>query len=137
MTTRTEPSDIAACAVSWTAPPIARHDWPGNIRQLANELRRVIAMADDGQTLTSADLSPEVLKAWNSRPTTEPVPAGPHVTIRVDQSLAQAIDELERTFIERALESAGGHMGEAAQLLGLSRKGLFLKRRRNRPSTEG
>ena len=52
------------------------------------------------------------------------------VTIRLDQNLAQATADLERRFIEHALTSSGNRVNEAAQLLGLSRKGLFLKRRR-------
>ena len=40
------------------------------------------------------------------------------------------MEELERAFIANAMESAGGRVAEAAQLLGISRKGLFLKRRR-------
>jgi len=104
------------------------YDWPGNIRQLANEVRRVVAMAHDGETIRSGALSPDILSQWNARPIAPP-PA-PSVTIRLDQTLALATEELERAFIERALESAGGKVSEAAQLLGLSRKGLFLKRRR-------
>jgi transcriptional regulator with PAS, ATPase and Fis domain len=107
------------------------YDWPGNIRQLANEIRRVVAMADDGQVLHSADLAPEITEAWNSRPT---VPAAEishrSVVIGLDQPLERAIEELERLFVHRAMESAGGRVAEAAQLLGISRKGLFLKRRR-------
>jgi DNA-binding NtrC family response regulator len=58
------------------------------------------------------------------------VAAGPHVHIRLDQTLAQAISELEQRFIDHALASSGGRVADAAGLLGLSRKGLFLKRRR-------
>ena len=107
------------------------YDWPGNIRQIANEIRRVVAMADDGQVLHSADLAPEITKAWNSRPIAMPsAPQGPSVAVRLDQPLDQAIDEIERKFIERAMDMSGGRVAEAAQLLGISRKGLFLKRRR-------
>jgi DNA-binding NtrC family response regulator len=52
------------------------------------------------------------------------------VSIRLDQPLAQAVAELERTFIAHAMQSVDGRVADAAQLLGLSRKGLFLKRRR-------
>jgi DNA-binding NtrC family response regulator len=38
--------------------------------------------------------------------------------------------ELEDCFIQHALLATGGCVTDAAQLLGLSRKGLFLKRRR-------
>jgi transcriptional regulator with PAS, ATPase and Fis domain len=106
------------------------YDWPGNIRQLANEIRRVAAMGTDGATLGAADLAPEIVRTWNARPTMPAEPPGPRVDIRLDQPLARAMDDLERRFIEHALESAGGRVAEAAQLLGVSRKGLFLKRRR-------
>jgi DNA-binding NtrC family response regulator/tetratricopeptide (TPR) repeat protein len=106
------------------------YDWPGNIRQLANEIRRVAAMASDGDVLGAADLAPEIVRNWNARPTVRSEPPGPQVVIRLDQPLARATEDLEKQFIEHALHSAGGRVAEAAQLLGLSRKGLFLKRRR-------
>ena len=105
-------------------------DWPGNIRQLANEIRRVVALAADGQTLTAADLAPEIAEAWNARPTSGQSTAEPAIHVRLDQPLAKALADLEKKFIEYALESAGGRVADAAQLLGISRKGLFLKRRR-------
>jgi DNA-binding NtrC family response regulator len=105
------------------------YDWPGNIRQLANEVRRVVAMSADGDTLRSSALTPDIARSWNIRPTTADGSSST-VAIRLDQSLEQATADLERRFIEHAMASAGGRVAEAAQLLGLSRKGLFLKRRR-------
>ena len=105
-------------------------DWPGNIRQLANEIRRVVALAADGQRLAAADLAPEIVEAWNARPTAASGAPQPGVHVRLDQPLAQALAELEKRFIEHALDSSGGRVADAAQLLGISRKGLFLKRRR-------
>jgi DNA-binding NtrC family response regulator/tetratricopeptide (TPR) repeat protein len=106
------------------------YDWPGNIRQLANEIRRVAAMSADGQTLSAADLTPEVTANWNARPTVPARRAAPAVEIRLDQPLAHAVAELERKFVEHALSASSGRVADAANLLGLSRKGLFLKRRR-------
>ena len=105
-------------------------DWPGNIRQLANEIRRVVALAADGQTLGASDLAPEIADTWNRRPTASPTPSIPIVNVRLDQPLSQALAELEKKFIEQAMASAGGRVADAAHLLGISRKGLFLKRRR-------
>ena len=109
------------------------YDWPGNIRQrLANEIRRAAAMATDGQVLGAADLAPEVTANWNARPVlpSRSNSSAPAIEIRLDQPLAKAIDELERKFIEQALSAANGRVADAAEMLGLSRKGLFLKRRR-------
>jgi len=106
------------------------HDWPGNIRQLANEIRRVVALAADGDVLGATHLAPEIARHWNERPTAPAVTTTPGVEIRLDQPLTRALEELERRFIEHALAASGGRVADAAQLLGLSRKGLFLKRRR-------
>ena len=106
------------------------YDWPGNIRELVNEVRRVVAMSDDGATLRSTDLAPDILQRWNDRPVGVPAATGPLVHVRLDQTLAQAVRELEEQFIDHALASTGGRITEAAGILGLSRKGLFLKRRR-------
>jgi len=111
------------------------HDWPGNIRQLANELRRVVAMAEPGQTLTSNDLSAIVAQGWRQAHQAGEAANlagddGPSLHMNLDQPLPRAIEELERAFIERAMHASGGRVAEAAQLLGISRKGLFLKRRR-------
>jgi DNA-binding NtrC family response regulator len=38
--------------------------------------------------------------------------------------------ELEREFVQRALKRSGGKVADAAKLIGVSRKGLFLKRKR-------
>jgi transcriptional regulator with PAS, ATPase and Fis domain len=105
-------------------------DWPGNIRQLANEIRRVVALAADGQTLSAGDLTPEIAEAWNARPTSTPAVSEPSVQVRLDQPLSQALAELEKRFIEHAMAASAGRVADAAQLLGISRKGLFLKRRR-------
>lgn len=106
------------------------YDWPGNLRELANEIRRLVAMAADGATLTSLDLAPNIVEAWNTRPVAVAPGHTPTVPVRLDQPLALAVRELEQKFIDHALQTAGGRVADAAQLLGLSRKGLFLKRRR-------
>lgn len=105
------------------------YDWPGNIRQLGHELHRMVAMAEPGQTLTSADLSSTITAGW----TVQPSDSGAHarsLRLSLDQTLPQAIEAVERAFVTRALQATGGRVHEAAQLLGISRKGLFLKRRR-------
>jgi transcriptional regulator with PAS, ATPase and Fis domain len=107
------------------------YDWPGNIRQLANEIRRVVALAEDGDTLTAHHLSPEIALSWTTRrAAVAPREDGPTVTVRVDQPLERAIDDVERVFLERALSQTRGHVSDAARLLGISRKGLFLKRKK-------
>src|SRR5207237_8782984 len=37
------------------------YDWPGNVRQLRNEIERVVAYAYEGARISIEDLSPEVV----------------------------------------------------------------------------
>ena len=99
------------------------YDWPGNVRQLANEIRSFVAMAEPDDTITPYQLSPEVRAA---RAPSDPV----ELALRIDQPLSSAVEQLERAMIHQAIQKAGGRLDTAAKLLGLSRKGLFLKRRR-------
>jgi transcriptional regulator with PAS, ATPase and Fis domain len=106
------------------------HDWPGNVRQLANELRRLVALTPGGSLLTPQLLSDEVRTRRRPRVDPEIAVSADEVAIRLDQPLDEAIAQLERAVITRALERHGGSLETAAEMLGLSRKGLFLKRRR-------
>jgi len=106
------------------------YDWPGNIRELSNEIRRAVAMASDGESLTSANLAGPIADCWNSRTPAPTAPTGTGFYVSLEQTLPQAIAELEDRFIQHAITATGGCVTDAAQLLGLSRKGLFLKRRR-------
>jgi DNA-binding NtrC family response regulator len=56
-------------------------------------------------------------------------PAGQLQMHILDQPMTAAVQHLERTMVKAALAKAGGVDG-AARLLGLSRKGLYLKRLR-------
>ncbi len=104
------------------------YSWPGNLRELANEVRRMVAMAEPGAALTPALLSAEIRA---SRRTIPALPAvDPEVRVRIDQPLPAAVQLLEQTMVRSALDRSHGRVEEAARLLGISRKGLFLKRRR-------
>jgi DNA-binding NtrC family response regulator len=103
------------------------HAWPGNVRQLANEVRRLAVLLDSGAEVASGDLCRDVRPAMEETPSSS---GYPNVSVRLDQSLDQAVTCLEREMIDRALKLARGRVTTAASSLGLSRKGLYLKRRR-------
>jgi DNA-binding NtrC family response regulator len=104
------------------------YSWPGNVRQLANEVHRLVAMAEANATLTPAMLSPEIQASRRTIPA--PAAVEPEVRVRIDQPLPAAVQLLEQTMVRSALDRSRGRVEEAARLLGISRKGLFLKRRR-------
>jgi len=103
--------------------------WPGNVRQLANEILRIVAMADVDSAITPAMLSSEIRSARRTLPHTS-AKAEPEIRLPLNQSLPTAVESLEREMVRHALERAQGRVEEASRLLGISRKGLFLKRRR-------
>jgi DNA-binding NtrC family response regulator len=108
-------------------------DWPGNVRQLCNEIQRVVARAEDGATITPEQLSPELRQM--SAPVTPanvtPIGIGSSagsLTVPMDNlTLADAIAEVERRMIAEALRKHNGNISRAARELGLTRRGLYLK----------
>ena len=92
--------------------------WPGNVRQLRNEVQRAVAMAG-GSVIT-----PDLLS---------PVFGGPGMSSDGGRSrarnvtLSEAVDRLEREMIESALGRAAGNVSQTARSLGLTRRGLYLK----------
>ena len=54
------------------------------------------------------------------------------LVVRMDQPMLAAVQHLERSMIQRAMRVTGGRVEDAAAMLGLSRKGLYLKRSRYR-----
>jgi DNA-binding NtrC family response regulator len=104
--------------------------WPGNIRQLQNEVRRIMALAQPGMTIVPTMLSPEILHARKTVDADAQVVRSNEFVVRIDQTLDEAVDAVERFMIDRALTAERGHLEGAARRLGISRKGLFLKRRR-------
>jgi DNA-binding NtrC family response regulator len=104
----------------------SRYWWPGNVRQLKNEIQRAVAMSIAGGTIEPQHLSPEVGATRLSGVS----PAAPSRTFRAEANLASAIEQVEREFIQTALDRSAGNISEAARTLGLTRRGLYLKLRR-------
>jgi transcriptional regulator with PAS, ATPase and Fis domain len=104
--------------------------WPGNVRQLANEIRRLVAMAEPGGIIMPAHLSNDIAESRRTLPANRSPRLFDEVVTRIDQPLSAAVEHIERAAIQRALAMTDGHLDEAARVLGLSRKGLYLKRQR-------
>ncbi len=92
-------------------------EWPGNVRELRNVLTRAVVRAR-GRIVDEDDL--DLGAGLDARP-----PAAPSAPERF-----LTLDELERAHVQRALELAGGHRGQACALLGVSRPTLLRKIRK-------
>jgi hydrogenase-4 transcriptional activator len=104
----------------------AQYWWPGNVRQLRNELQRAVAMAPPGGTIgpehLSADLTAAAPNTGGSSPS--------RVALRGGQTLASVVDDIERDLIREMMSRHRGNISETARSLGLTRRGLYLKLRR-------
>jgi DNA-binding NtrC family response regulator len=94
--------------------------WPGNVRQLRNEVQRAVAMAPADGSITPELLSP--VFGVQSQAVEDGVRSRGRRT-----TLAAAVEKIEREMIQSALERASGNISETARLLGLTRRGLYLK----------
>jgi len=96
---------------------LGRYPWPGNVRQLENEIRRALVLAED--RIATVHLSDEVRRtALEARPQPEGLDLRAH------------LDALERELVVKALERTNGNQTRAAELLGISRFGLQKMARR-------
>ncbi|AWM35987.1 DNA-binding transcriptional response regulator [Gemmata obscuriglobus] len=93
------------------------YDWPGNVRELRNLLASMMVLDLDGE-LTPDDFpeDPGVKPAGTAER-----PHGP------DQLVGRPLDEVERYYIEKALDLTGGNREEAARLLNISERTLYRK----------
>jgi len=96
---------------------LARYAWPGNIRELENEVQRWVALVE--ARVEPADLSPAITASGDG-PARDPD----------DLRLRPRLEQLERELLARAMAAADGNQTRAAALLGLSRFGLQKKLRR-------
>jgi DNA-binding NtrC family response regulator len=104
--------------------------WPGNVRQLANEVRRMVALSEPGAVLMPEHLAADIIAARRTIPAERLATEATEVVTRIDQPLAASLEHVERAAILRAITVCDGRVDEAAKMLGLSRKGLYLKRQR-------
>ena len=108
---------------------IMLYSWPGNVRQLSHEVRRLVALCDSDSTIEVHDLD---ARLWSQPEGTSQAsaPSSRCITVRIDRTLSEIVQEIEGAAIAIACEATKGRLDLAAKRLGLSRKGLYLKRQR-------
>jgi two-component system, NtrC family, response regulator PilR len=97
---------------------LAKHDWPGNIRELENVIERAVAL--EGTPSVQPESLPQAVRGGGSR--TTPASTGmPHELLPAGGlDLEARVQEIERGYIAQALERANGVQVRAAELLGMS-----------------
>jgi Nif-specific regulatory protein len=106
---------------------LRRYRWPGNVRQLQNEVERAVILSD-GPAVELDDLRARIDQLGAAKPggaaPTGAVGSGAPLTLAerfID------LDVTEKTLVDEAMRRANGNLAEAARLLGITR--VMLKRR--------
>jgi serine/threonine-protein kinase PknK len=94
-----------------TLEALIDYPWPGNVRQLENEMMRAIVLCGDAVELNH--LSEEIISG------------GSQISeLYADLNVSRQVERVKRRLISLALKRTGGNQTAAAELLGLSRYGL-------------
>jgi transcriptional regulator with GAF, ATPase, and Fis domain len=93
---------------------LIRHPWPGNIRQLENEIERAAIVSDPDGAIDVADLSPDISSTAST----------PDGGIAYKGRFRDAIESAERALIVTALAENKHNILKTSKDLGLTRKGL-------------
>ncbi len=100
------------------------HHWPGNIRELENEIHRLVALTDNGEYLVASKLSPTL-----ARLTPRSGSESRWQSIE-GKTLKEKVEHLEAELVREALNRHRWNQSRAAAELGLSRVGLANKIKR-------
>ncbi len=98
------------------------YHWPGNIRQLRNTIESMLVTDTDG-LLDVDGLPPEIARLVTGEGSdgTDRGPAG------ADSLIGRPLDEVEKYYIQRALDLTDGNREEAARLLGKGERTIYRK----------
>lgn len=102
---------VNRCAID----ALIRYDWPGNIRELQNALKRARVLAESTE-ITLADLPGHIA---------DPGKASPPIHSTATESNAVALEDLERHHVSETLRAAAGNVSRAAKALGITRQRLY------------
>ncbi len=120
-----EPKRLSRAALQ----ALAAHTWPGNVRELANAMAHVRLLSQTDVILPE-HLPPAVRKAAaHAAPqaSTSPRAMPPHPDL---QPTSKTLDEQEYEAVAAALRQTSGNRTHAAELLGITRRGLIYKIKR-------
>ena len=117
-----------ACVEASALECLCDYEWPGNIRELRNTVRAVLAICEDG-VIRRCDLAPQIRRAIDRSKQVDPPPA---LISEPADNPAQPLAAAERAALQRVILAHHGHMTQVARHLGISRNTLYRKIKRLR-----
>ena len=98
------------------------HSWPGNVRQLRNNIERLLILATGnlGEPITLDSLPSEVVTRENQE-------AGFDAEKMIALSLREARENFEREYLKAQIDRFGGNISRMAAFIGMERSALHRK----------
>lgn len=116
-----------------TIEKLSACDFPGNVRELENEIRRMVALAKDGEYITTRSMSASLLASAAARSRSD----GPRGFVPEGATLKDRVESLEKQIVGSALLRNHWNQSRTAAELGLSRVGLSNKIKRYNLEQQG
>ena len=104
--------------------------WPGNIRHLANEMRRLTELCETGAVVMPEHLHRDIAASRRTVPPSERVLDPHEVVVRLDQPMAAATEHLERAMVQWACCRAADASRRTRRCSASRARGCILKRQR-------
>jgi transcriptional regulator with PAS, ATPase and Fis domain len=102
------------------------YHWPGNIRELENEIERLLVLGSDAEVIPADLISARIRDAVSGASGTNVIGAAHMHKVPVGK-LNDAVEALERDMLSQGLQRTKGNKSRLARELGISRSNLILK----------
>jgi len=102
------------------------YDWPGNVRQLTNEVQRIVARTEDNAVITPEHLSPELRRQSGFAAVPSSFLSTPNLPPAFDEdlTLVEAVDQFKQYLLAERLRKNRNNVSRTARELGMTRRGL-------------
>ncbi len=110
---------------------LLRYHWPGNVRQLRNEIERALlhVQSEPAPTIDQSVLLDTIVEEAQSEGDGS-ADRQQDAILHPEESLRDVLARTEKSVIERVLEACDGQITASADVLGLTRQGLYKKMKR-------
>ena len=127
------PADSALVSITQPAmEALLRYNWPGNVRQLRNEIERALVhvQSEPAPTINLDILNDAIVEGARKSRSPQRPQEDPDAILEPDQTLSDVLSRTEKAVIERVLRACDGQVTASADVLGLTRQGLYKKMKR-------
>jgi len=105
---------------------LTEYRWPGNVRQLENVIKRLVLLST-GQSVDTEQVKAILDLEGSSVPAVDAEAGAPDAVDAPRERKIVSLDEMERDYLERALEKFGYNISLTAKALEISRKTMHNK----------